>query len=410
MASNGTDSGIITISDKIYDNILPFKQYTHFNFRNKPNSKRLGIFPHCDIGLDNLVKNDISFKTFDNMKMNDLFEYIPGVQLREYIHDSRFVQVQNMFTAFAEGYKDIKKASEKTDFVGILKNVFDELTSDTTLEKIFNGIKPSSMYSTIPDSKEAKFTIDIPFILYYLLMTFKTKAVYTVPYSGKIVESSNGQSGWDTKHGIAGLQTSQNSIFGTLLNYMGKNIRINTTPVWGGDEGSAFPEISIEFDLFNDSHEQAINNFLFIHNIVPKNKFLQYHLYQHNPAVYDVKIEGFNRFYMCSANIQCEAKGVIRDPSYDFIKDIKSKYTNGDYKSNITDLNVIKIPDVYSVKITCKSLLPNSLNNYLYSYTANLDMQGVEWVGDYSPKDSYGEKIGNKIEKEATAIFNKHNK
>jgi hypothetical protein len=139
------------------------------------------------------------------MSMNDIFNYIPGVQIREYIHDSRFTQVQNMFTAFAEGYKDIKEASEKTNFVDILKNVFDELTKDTTLEEIFNGIKPSSMYSTIPDSKETKFTIDIPFILYYLLMTFKTKAVYTVPYSGKIVESSNGQSGWDTKHGIAGL-------------------------------------------------------------------------------------------------------------------------------------------------------------------------------------------------------------
>jgi hypothetical protein len=79
---------------------------------------------------------------------------------------------------------------------------------------------------------------------------------------------------------------------------------------------------------------------------------------------------------MCSANIQCESKGVIRDPSKEFLDDLKSKHINKYYCycDSLFSKNSIKIPDVYSVKITCKSLLPNSLNNYIYSYSANIDM------------------------------------
>lgn len=36
---------------------------------------------------------------------------------------------------------------------------------------------------------------------------------------------------------------------------------------------------------------------------------------------------------------------------------------------------IIRIPDVYSFKISLQSLLPNSLNNYLYQFSGNADME-----------------------------------
>lgn len=47
------------------------------------------------------------------------------------------------------------------------------------------------------------------------------------------------------------------------------------------------------------------------------------------------------------------------------------------YKSDeLLNVNnkLIKIPDSYEVIINLKSLLPNSLNNYLYSYSGNMNI------------------------------------
>lgn len=38
-----------------------------------------------------------------------------------------------------------------------------------------------------------------------------------------------------------------------MLNFLGKNIKFNTTPTWEGNTTADFPEIEISFDLFNDT-------------------------------------------------------------------------------------------------------------------------------------------------------------
>lgn len=77
---------------------------------------------------------------------------------------------------------------------------------------------------------------------------------------------------------------------------------------------------------------------------------------------------------MCSANITCDYKGVSRRPSDTFYK-LVEKWAY-DHKYILTPAvlkkrSMISIPDVYSLKITLQSLLPNSLNNYLFRFTAN---------------------------------------
>ena len=38
-----------------------------------------------------------------------------------------------------------------------------------------------------------------------------------------------------------------------MLNFLGKNIKFNTTPTWEGNTNADFPQIEISFDLFNDT-------------------------------------------------------------------------------------------------------------------------------------------------------------
>lgn len=43
-----------------------------------------------------------------------------------------------------------------------------------------------------------KYVLDIPFMMYYQIMTARTNGLYVLPFSGKIVDMSDGTKGWDT--------------------------------------------------------------------------------------------------------------------------------------------------------------------------------------------------------------------
>jgi hypothetical protein len=68
---------------------------------------------------------------------------------------------------------------------------------------------------------------------------------------------------------------------GSLANMILGNIGVNYMPWWNAASGAKTkePEISITFDLFNDTIDAAISNFLFINTIVPNNKWIQYNMF-----------------------------------------------------------------------------------------------------------------------------------
>ena len=68
--------------------------------------------------------------------------------------------------------------------------------------------------------------------------------------------------------------------FGAAMNYLLSNIKITTTPIWGGTQDNSYPQLEIKFDLFNDCMEGAINNYVFIQTIMAKNRYLQYNIFQ----------------------------------------------------------------------------------------------------------------------------------
>ena len=61
-----------------------------------------------------------------------------------------------------------------------------------------------------------------------------------------------------------------------MLNMVLGNIGINYMPWWNADAGAKVkePEITVKFDLFNDTADAAMANFLFVNTIVPSNKFI----------------------------------------------------------------------------------------------------------------------------------------
>ena len=63
---------------------------------------------------------------------------------------------------------------------------------------------------------------------------------------------------------------------GKMLNGIFGNIAVDYLPWWNAEAGSRTkePEITIEFDLFNDSAKAAMINFIFINTIVPHNKWI----------------------------------------------------------------------------------------------------------------------------------------
>lgn len=75
----------------------------------------------------------------------------------------------------------------------------------------------------------------------------------------------------------------------------------------------------------------------------------------------------------------------MRYPSK-FFMDKLTNYISPTYKKDqlVYRLNnLIKIPDSYEITITFKSLLPNSLNSYLYNYSGNENMS-LENLSDFN--------------------------
>ena len=71
--------------------------------------------------------------------------------------------------------------------------------------------------------------------------------------------------------------------------------------------------------------------------------------------MYDIKIEGINRLFACSGDINVTYQGVLRDPSKKFIEDLVKLHANKNmsnaFLQNILTNKLIKIPDVYTVSM-----------------------------------------------------------
>ena len=377
------------------------------------------------------INDDVSFKllyghdplsgksTKKSITVQDIMNTIPGVQIREFLPDTRLDGCINMFcdlfknmTKLFSGDDDSKNGSEskeqasKSDkeawlgkklmeaswftmkyMVGAYEKGNPSFLKD--LGKISGTDFSSYNRDFFTGSGVGDYVMKFPYALYYRLQSCVTTGIYEVPAitSDKmILKSGGGMKGW-TDGGsdfmsAGGMRLSgllgKIPIVGSLANMILGNIGINYMPWWNAENGSKTqePEIEIKFDLFNDSAEAAMMNFIFVNTIVPNNKWVQYNMFQHSSHIYDVKIEGVNRLFACAGDFNVTYEGVLRDPPYAWVHNLVQSHANANmnkdsFESNILKNRMIKIPDVYRVSMRFQSLLPANFNNYIFAYAEN---------------------------------------
>ena len=193
------------------------------------------------------------------------------------------------------------------------------------------------------------------------------------------------------------------------------NIGIDYMPWWDAASGSLTkePEVNIKFDLFNDSADAAMKNFIFVNTIVPNNKWIQYNMFQHSSNLYDVKIEGLNRLYACAGSFNVTYDGVLRDPPPGWIKKLVKTHANRNVLtdkmiSSISSNKLIKIPDVYHVDMHFQSLLPANFNNFIFNYAENNNHMSMYFNHVYDPTlgSVFGEALG-KFGQRVKAVWEK---
>lgn len=379
-----------------------------------------------------------------------IFDALPGIQIREYLPDTLLDQCINMFNDIMTRVKEIwseekdKNKVKRIDSYGqkdtgngrpaserekvrlnpderrdiansVEKSLFDKLkavlsdlgdylcgrTSDG--ESILDAMKVKGPTSSYMSSTAAgngygkdKLVLDIPYVLYYRLLSSTTTNVYELPcaLTSKTMYASDGSKGWGAGtialHGDDGKSfLSKIPFVGDMLNSMLGNIRINYMPVWNSKDGykTAHPAIEVKFDLFNDTQKAAMLNYIFVLTLTGGAKWIQYGFVQQSPDLYDIKLEGFDRLYCCSGNFTVTYDGVLRDPSLGFLTYMVNKYANSSdgklgagnidkkkFLDNIVKNKLIKIPDVYHVTMKFESLLPDNFNNLLYTISENNDV------------------------------------
>lgn len=370
-------------------------------------------------GHDNDIANRLLYA--DSMTLpihgTELLRDVPYMQVREYLQDSKLDMIFNVIGAFANGLAMGQKAANADqgfmDFATRVWNFTKSVFSDigTILGTAFNAaIDPTLLWkyanNTSPDYDN--YVLKIPYMLYYRLLSSTTTGIYEIPYNGKILYESNG-TGFDTAKGIKGLASPNNAtLIGSIINYVGKNIRVNTTPTFDGSNNDTPTSVDINFTLYNDSLDAAVKNFIFVNTLFPGAKWLQYHIFQHAPNLYDIKINGINRLFMCAGDFKCEQKGVLRKPRINMLQILANNHKNKNMSLTAFDLAVhdmVRIPDIYEITLKFTSLLPNNFNNFLYSYYLNESISSEKYKNNLHTNSVYY-SVSDAISKELAARWN----
>ena len=439
-------------------------------------------FPQAQLSFmpkafNDVVKRDISYKLLyndsnianyksnaDKLTYKTIFDNIPGVQIREFLPDTKLDQlitaigslldqIGKMFgnkTLTDIGAEFVKSLESVTSKIGSMDiNAFKNFGSylvdyllntdiskdlsatgvtSTFTDDLFSGTtnKFKDAYSNADNIQQLNtMALKIPYMLYYGLQSTTTTNIYEVPFVNepKLLYTSTGSAGWGDSAGfIANILDGAKNMLGSIL----PNIGISMSPWWNSSSGQGTfeDEVVVNFDLYNDSKDQAMINFIFVNTIIPNNKWLQYGLIQHSPCLYDVKVEGIKRMYACTGDFKVTYSGVLRKVTKQFIKDLILKHLNASFASAEEEMQLegdktitvlkrdekinsfidefkdnIRIPDVYHVSLTFKSLLPSNLNQYLFQYIGNTHI-----INNYNP--GINTRTTNTVESAISGINN----
>ena len=201
------------------------------------------------------------------------------------------------------------------------------------------SIIKNNLDSTLPDGFLDAYIMEFPYILYYRLLSSTTLNIYELPYLGDDLYSTDGEKGWDGNVFLLNKFTGGDGMMGKVLNLVVKTgdlinrAKINYQPQWDAPDNGTPDEVTVKFNLFNDTDEAALKNFIFVNTIVPNNLWMQYGMFKHSPCVYDVKIEGLKRLFLCNGSFRVKNIGLLRTPPMSWIFDLCFKHANNSKKS-----------------------------------------------------------------------------
>lgn len=409
-----------------YQNSDP--QYFTYKNSQKYMWSGLGRLNFCPSTYKKHFDSDISYKllyqqgTKTSVTFNSMLNTLPGIQIREFIPDTALDQCINFFvdlikevmTLFGDNGIQIEEKTkpannEKLDATNNISSIFDKLKNVTwfVMKYITGNTKPNNIITDTAggteksrfytgNSQQAQKILDFPYMLYYKLQSCTTTGIYEIPAipSGKQMYQSDGYPGWK-QDGLRLLPPHLSKLPGGINDILGKmfgNVGFSWMPWWNAEDGNATlpPEVVIEFDLVNDTADSALMNFIFVNNIVPNNKWIQYGLFQHSSHLYDVKLEGYDRLFACTGKFEVIANGVIREPPLNWYesngplaKHINANLDTARFLTGLKTDKSIKIPDVYHVKLAFNSLLPSNFNQYLYTLTNNTNSIDTYYTHTY---------------------------
>ena len=315
-----------------------------FSFKPLRKADRVAIIHPFSRWTENMIAGDSGIKYThapggsEKIEYNEFLDLIPSIQIREYVPDAKLTQMFKWFSylkkGFDAGLRNIDNISfsasevgnEVKKIMGKISKTMKELTSGDAklLANVVAGLAHYYQDKGFNLGSDDGFAVlFLPFILYYRLTTTHTNNIYELPYSMENdIFQSDGTYGWGSSTGgaddfglmKAGKAISDSPIGKLAQSIMGNSIKVNVMPSFQPDGEAKGDTINISFDLINDSAEAAINNFLFCHTLFGNNKWLQYGFVQAGSSVYDVKLPGANRYFMCSGEFKCKGKGVFRTP------------------------------------------------------------------------------------------------
>ena len=400
-----------------------------FSFRTKDNKEDkqglINIFPdvrdqfNLDIGTQLLLNKYLKDLGKEEgggggVSLKRILNYLPGIQIREYTQQTRLESLLSLIKYASKGFTAGEDVSENYDTKVLDESVFKNTAIGAAMAKrlkqegFWSGVidkigsaisgdyNTNTVYEKTPRNQ---IVINLVHFLYYNLLGSVTTNIYTIPNTTTNYLDSNGKDGWPVHAGGFGdiSVKDANTFVGKMIGFLGGNVKIVTEPIWNASFDSGGTKIDITLNLFNDTYEHALNNYLFVNTIIPSNMPLQYGIWQMPPSVYDIKIEGGNRLYMCKGSFTCQNKGVLRLPSKKFLTELcknhLNNYENHPCPKSLTPDTIIKhrlvtIPDVYELKLSFESMLPNNINTYLEQFANNNSMSKDTKVIDPMANDA----------------------
>lgn len=377
-------------------------------FSYKQSWPRLGILPSSWAkgnpgAVNSILKKDISMQLLYGMKsdgqmkntkigLDHFFSHIPMVQIREYQQDSKLNQVFSLIDSLVDTGKEMAQSDSGSGVIGMLSQFKESAASwwkafkwivtnpDIFAENVLKDIKTSRKLLCKEVDKKSYFSVlKIPHIMYYQMISSLSLNIFELPFNGEITRSANGHGGWGGRGSKGALTQQGTGIFSALnpiISYFADNIKITLTPTWDGVDDQEGVQFQFTVNLFNDSIDATCANFIFVNTLLPGAMWTQYHIFTQSPSLYDVKVDGLGRYFMCSGSFKVEYKGVLRTPSRKFVETLCKKHLNKMYEDQINPdylfrSGIVKIPDVYQITLQFKSLLPDNFNNFIYSNCAN---------------------------------------